>query len=155
MRVADGTFSMEHGHASCVGKNASRTYKSWQQMMARCHNPLHDGYATYGARGIEVVERWHSFSQFLEDMGVRPEGMSLDRKNNDLGYGPDNCKWSTPKQQAVNRKTTVVVLHDGQEFCLKDAAKKAGVEYTQASKKLKAGVPVGKVLGSNFSMKKG
>ena len=74
-------------------------------MIERCTNKNHPQFADYGGRGITVSERWlRSFYAFLEDMGRRPDGMSLDRINNDRGYYKGNCRWATPKQQAASRR---------------------------------------------------
>ena len=73
-------------------------------MHGRCGNPKHPRYADYGGRGITVCERWHSFENFLADMGEPPPGLTLDRINNDLGYSPENCRWATVSEQNFNRK---------------------------------------------------
>ena len=82
----------------------SPTYQSWTHMKNRCSSPKHHAYHRYGGRGIYVCARWlNSFESFLEDMGERPGGTSIDRSDNDAGYEPWNCKWSTPAEQASNR----------------------------------------------------
>lgn len=90
-----------HGHATPV---KSPTYRSWRAMLARTGSPQHRDYAYYGGRGITVCLRWLTFANFLEDMGERPEGMSLDRVDNDGDYEPCNVRWATAKQQANNRR---------------------------------------------------
>ena len=73
-------------------------------MMTRCYNPNVKSYKDYGGRGVQVCEQWHSFANFLTDMGERPPGTTLDRKDNDRGYAPDNCRWATKAEQASNTR---------------------------------------------------
>ena len=87
------------------GKSMSPTYVSWLAMKQRCYNPRRTGYENYGGRGITVCDRWKgSFVAFLEDMGERPEGLTLERKDNEGNYEPDNCEWATKSQQSKNQR---------------------------------------------------
>lgn len=75
-------------------------------MKARCRNPKSPNYRYYGGKGIRVCARWaNSFEAFIEDMGVRPAGMTLDRKDSAKDYEPSNCRWATPREQVLNQGT--------------------------------------------------
>ena len=92
----------KHGHASRKGKTP--TWYSWSSMLDRCNNPNATHYHRYGGRGITICERWMTFTAFLEDMGERLIGTTLDRINNDGNYEPGNCRWATVAEQNANRK---------------------------------------------------
>ena len=79
--------------------NKTRTYKTWKEMRQRCNNPNNDKWKWYGGRGIRICSRWDIFEAFLQDMGERPEGMTLDRVDNDGDYEMSNCVWASHKDQ--------------------------------------------------------
>jgi hypothetical protein len=85
-----------------------RTYNSWKAMRQRCLNPSHTHYIYYGRRGIAIDPMWDSFENFLADMGLRPEGTTLDRRNPNGNYTKDNCRWATPTEQGQNKRRTKV-----------------------------------------------
>ena len=102
-----GDRSRKHGHCSTNGDGQhSKTYRAWNNMRLRCSNPKNRRYGSYGARGIKVCDRWQIFANFLADIGVAPQGLTLERRDNDGDYEPDNCCWAAPLDQARNRSTT-------------------------------------------------
>lgn len=87
------------------GAYDTRAHNSWSGMIQRCTNPNTKQFSDYGGRGITVCERWMTFANFLADMGQPPKGNTIERRNNDLGYTPENCEWATRKKQQRNRRT--------------------------------------------------
>lgn len=79
-------------------------YNTWLQMRARCTNPKHPEYKNYGERGIKVCERWNDVRLFLQDMGTRPDGKSIERLDVDGNYEPSNCVWASLDEQNHNRR---------------------------------------------------
>lgn len=95
-------MNYKHGHGSMI-EGQSSTYRSWAAMKRRCDNYAADNYEFYGGRGITYEPRWEHFTFFLEDMGERPNGTTLDRIEGSKDYCKGNCRWATKKQQIINR----------------------------------------------------
>lgn len=92
-------------HGLVPRNNKPPEFNVWCKMRQRCSNPKSPDFQNYGGRGIAVCERWQDFAAFIADMGKRPSpAHTLERENNDKGYGPDNCIWATRDIQARNRR---------------------------------------------------
>ena len=116
-------------------------------MLARCYDPKHRAYKWYGARGIRVCKRWRdSFAAFLSDMGKKPKGMTLERRDNDGPYSPANCRWATWSDQQRNRRSNRIVLFRGKKMPLICAAELAGLPYKTVHARLTHGWPLNDAL---------
>jgi len=112
----------------------SSTY--WN-MRGRCYKPNHTSYKNYGAKGIRVCDRWlepnkKGFQNFVEDMGERPEGYTIERIDGKANYSPDNCKWATPREQQNNRSNNVRIEIDGVTKSVSAWARENGVTINTA-----------------------
>ena len=86
------------------GMTRTPTYETWKHISTRCNNQNSKDYKDYGGRGINVCKRWLKFENFLEDMGLKPEGLSIDRIDNNLGYFKENCRWASSLTQRRNQR---------------------------------------------------
>lgn len=130
----------KHGHSHNEDGEQTRTYKAWANMRSRVAGGSESGRRNYADRGIQVCPRWAaSFEHFLADMGECPDGMSLDREDNDWHYEPGNCRWATPVQQSGNTRRTRRVHVDGVEMSLAAACRIRGVLYDTAMKRITKG----------------
>lgn len=120
------------------GMEGTTEYKAWISMKSRCDNPNHPRYKDWGGRGISYCKEWSEFSRFIQDMGLKPEASaSIERIDNNKGYFKENCKWATKKEQALNRRTTLKVLHEGKEMYIHEFAEAIGLTESGARKRLK------------------
>jgi hypothetical protein len=121
------------------GKSNCPTYLSWKSMKERCLNRKLKCYQNYGARGIKICERWMTFSNFLKDMGERPVGTTLDRKNTNGNYEPGNCRWLTKRGQSNNRRDNIVLSYGGITATATEWARRAGLKPSCILSRLKNG----------------
>lgn len=126
-----GAVFFKHGHAR--KHSHSKTYRAWSEMHSRTsginRSNIEKNRRTYKDRGIAVCERWESYENFLVDMGERPEGLSLDRIDNDKPYSPENCRWASSEVQALNKQNTIRVTLDGVTMPLKTWCEKLNKPY--------------------------
>jgi len=117
-------------------------YRAWQTMRLRCHNPSNAAYPRYGGRGIAVCDRWRNdFLAFLQDMGRKPSPKhELDRRENDLGYYPTNCRWVTRSVNDRNRRNNLWVEFRGQQRLLIELCEQAGIRCDTVKWRLRAGM---------------
>lgn len=129
-------------------------YRIWGGMKTRCLNPNATSFEHYGGRGITVCERWHSFENFLADMGPRPtKNHSLDRIDNSKGYIPGNVVWKTRKEQARNKRNNRLLTINGTTRTLADWAEESGLLSPTLSHRAKIGVPENLLLAPVLSTK--
>ena len=127
--------------------HGKREYRSWRSMKQRCLCPADPFFHRYGGRGIKVCERWLVFENFYEDMGARPPGHVLDRRDNNGDYTPENCRWVPQKVNQRNRSSNTLLTHEGQTLPLTTWAEKLGINPETLSTRLgKLGWPVERAL---------
>lgn len=129
------------------GMHGATEYNIYCSMIQRCTNPKCDAYKDYGGRGIEICERWlESFENFFADMGARPKGTSLDRRDNNLGYCPKNCRWATKHEQANNTRANRVIEFRGERMTMSQWARKSNLQIQTLHNRLLLGWTVERAL---------
>lgn len=122
---------------------------SWQAMISRCHRPGTSGYEAYGGSGITVCDRWrNSLPAFVEDMGPRPAGTTLDRLDPRGHYEPGNCRWATHSEQNRNKRNTVLLEFNGKGMCPSAWADELGLPRHVVHRRLSAGWTVEATLAT-------
>ena len=130
------------------GKYGTRAYWTWSTMKARCENPKNKKYHRYGSRGITVCHDWLKFANFYRDMGDPPDGMSIDRIDNDKGYFLENCRWATQAEQGNNKSTNVVITLDGITKTMSQWAFEKGINVQTVHARVKKGWKVEDIFSS-------
>lgn len=118
----------------------------WKDMIRRCTDERRKRYCSYGGRGIRICERWMKFENFLEDMGERPKGLTLDRIDNNGDYCKENCRWATYKEQANNTRNNRIICFKGEKKNISQWGEHIGIRPCTLHARLKAGWSVKKCL---------
>lgn len=121
-------------------------YKVWRRIHFRCSEANREHYHHYGERGITVCERWKSFDAFYADMGKRPNGATIERVNNDLGYSPENCRWATIKEQQNNKRSNIIVVFKGTSMTAAKSAELTGIRASIIRQRVHRGWPASKLF---------
>jgi hypothetical protein len=127
------TTRRNHGYSN------TSTYRIWSNMRSRCEKLKDASYEHYGGRGIKVCQRWSSFSNFVLDMGVRPDGMTLERINNSGNYEPSNCKWASMQENSNNTRRNRILAHKGRQQTMAQWARELGINYDTFKSKIERG----------------
>ena len=128
------------------GKSKTQTYKVWFQMHRRCYDKNFISYPRYGGTGVSVCERWNDYLNFLADMGDRPPGLTIGRKDNSLGYQPDNCRWETSIQQGSNKKNNHFIEWMGQRKTIAQWERDLGFKNGTLKRRIYCGWDVQKAM---------
>lgn len=146
-----GCYSRKAKHNYKHGQSETKIYRLWRAMINRCTNKNNAAYPNYGGRGITVCDSWlESFENFMNDMGIRPKGTSLDRIDNNKGYSPENCRWSTQKEQSRNTRSNVYI--DG--LVRVDFLRKHGVSSNSLYRWVDAGMSLEDIIHRAKSKKR-
>lgn len=133
------TRKCKHG-ATKHGGYSTPEYTAWAHMVQRCTNPASPSYANYGGRGITLEPRWLDFREFLKDLGPRPSALhSIERKDNEKGYSPDNCRWATQAEQQRNKRNNRRITWNGRTQVLEDWIKELGFRKSTLTMRLRRG----------------
>ncbi len=146
------TMKIKHGHRR--RGNTSKTYECWHSMTQRCRDPKATGFHRYGGRGITVCERWTQFENFLADMGEVPKVFTIERKDTNGNYDPDNCKWLPRNQQAKNTRRTVLFTLNGKTQTQSDWEREIGLSRGVIRQRLSWGWTVEQALQKTLPHRK-
>lgn len=142
----------KHGHSGTINTHSgvktkhSATYMTWASMKTRCLNIKRKTWKNYGGRGISMDPRWNDFSCFLEDMGERPPGTTLDRVDNNGDYSKENCRWATWREQANNRRSSILINYNNKIQTMTEWCRELNMPVPTFFGRLKKGWSIEKVI---------
>jgi len=142
MRNSKGQYDKGNKENVTHGMTGSSEERIYRSMKQRCYNSTNKRYSDYGGRGITICDRWKdSFTNFYSDMGPRPsKNHSIDRFPDTNGnYEPNNCRWATMKEQALNKRDTVFVNYQGEKIALLELTRKLNLKYCTIRTRLTRG----------------
>jgi len=130
------------------GLSETRLYEIWCGMKKRCFSPTDQAYSNYGGRGITICDEWLVFERFYEWAMANgyQDHLTIERKDNNKGYSPGNCKWATMKEQANNTRRSHLITHNGQTMTVTAWAKSVGIKVNTLWARIKKGWPVERAL---------
>jgi hypothetical protein len=146
-----GCYNLERKTKHGEGYGQTPEYRAWRSLRGRCLNPRDSHYPDYGGRGITLCKRWHTYTNFLADMGRRPSSAhSIDRKDNNKGYTPRNCRWATLTQQNRNTRRSVRLRYRGKTRHLMEWAEITGIPYHTLYTRMRKGSTPAQILEAEY-----
>lgn len=141
----------KHGYA--VNGKVDRLYSIWRHMIERCYNEKSKSYEDYGGRGITVCDEWkndiESFRKWALKNGYA-DNLTIDRKDNDKGYSPGNCRWADVSMQANNRRSNVLIEYKGETKTLMQWCREIGISFSIVQKRLNYGWSVDRAFSEKI-----
>ena len=138
-QIPDGVVSVV-GVSRSKNSRLRRTYMVWVNMRQRCRNKNNPEFPNYGGRGIGICDEWESFKAFVNDMGLKPDGLSIERNNNDANYCKSNCTWATQLEQCHNQRKNVTITFDGVTLPISEWSRRTCIPKTTINYRLKIGL---------------
>ena len=128
---------MAKGQFKWKNKSGTKTYIAWRNMKRRCCDQKDPAYHRYGGRGITICDKWiNDYDAFFDDMGECPDGLTLDRVDNEGNYEPGNCRWVSMKVQQRNKSSNRLIFSEGKTMAMSGWAEKLGIKTGTLAKRL-------------------
>lgn len=148
-----GCLNKEITRSVCIERNTThglsktREYKIWKSMIARCHKKSNSSYPSYGGRGIVVCATWRkSFEAFIGDMGKCPDGLQIERIDNNGPYSKENCRWASRIEQCSNTRRNRYIKFGGKTLTVSEWSRQLGITQMALWKRLNRGMPLKRAL---------